>query len=180
MFVIAERYVKALIELARSKGKVVETGEELRAVRDLLSVNNTFRVFLTGPVYDFSDKKNVIEKVCQSLKLSKLTTDFLLLLIRKNRLDAFAEIVRLYERYEDKETGRMRVSVTLPRVKKKDSFYDKIKERLEEVTGKKVIMNLEEKREIIGGIVVKLGDTVIDGSIRSRLLSFNEAVKKGI
>lgn len=177
---VATRYAKALFELAREKEGVVETGDELRLIEGLLGDMPGLKTFFGGPVYELKDKKDVLEKIYTTLGLSKLTADFLLILMKKGRIRVLPDITRIYERFEDEEVGRQRVKITLPITKSETPILDKIKARLEEVTGKEVLISVEEDRSIIGGIIVQMGDIVIDGSIRSRLLKIRKSIREGV
>ncbi len=178
--IVAERYAKALFGLAKSEGVVTRIGEELRLLQGFFSQSPDIYSFLSAPVYDYKDKRGVIEQIVSTLKLSKLTKNFLLVILKKNRMKLYHEIVKRYEGFEDEDSGRVRVQVVLPDREVDGSLIDKIKERLHKMTGKEILLSIDEDSDIIGGVVVKMGDLVLDGSIRSKLMRIKESIKRGV
>lgn len=178
--IIAERYAKALFGIARSEGMVAEVGKELRLLQGFFSQSPDIYSFLSAPVYDYKDKAGVVEQIARRLKLSKLTKNFLLVILKKNRMKLYQEIVKRYEGFEDEDSGRVRVQLVLPDRSVNGSLVDKIKDRLHRMTGKEVLLSIDEDSDIIGGVVVKMGDLVLDGSIRSKLMRIKESIKRGV
>ncbi len=178
--IVARRYAKALFELAREEGKVGEIGGEIRLFNEILQNTPALKVLLCGPVYDFHVKKEALERVVVTMGLSELTSRFLLLLIKKNRLAILDEILKVYQGLEDQEMGRVRARAYLPDADRESPVLDRIRSRLEEVTGKEVLLDVEEDKDMIGGVIVKIGDILIDGSVRSRLLSLKKRIREGV
>ncbi len=177
---VAKRYAKALFDLAKAEGRVVETGGELRLFKTLLESTPELRVLLYGPVYDIQTKKEALERVRTSLGLSDLVFNFLNLLTRKGRVNILSDLVEAYQRLEDEETGRIRAKVFLPDGDVDPPLLERIRERLQEVTGKEVLLELREDRDMIGGVTVQIGDILIDGSVRSKLLSVKKRIRGGV
>lgn len=178
--IVARRYARALFELAKEEGKVGETGGELRLFNEILSNAPALKGLLCGPVYDFDVKRDALERVVVTMGFSQLASNFLLLLIKKNRLSILDEILKVYQVLEDEEMGRIRAKAYLPSVDEESPLLDAIRSRLEEVTGKEVLLDVEEDKDMIGGVVIKVGDILIDGSIRSRLLSLKKRIREGV
>ena len=177
---VAKRYAKALFDLAKIDERVVETGGEIRLFWTLMDTTPELKVLLCGPIYDIQAKKEALERVRASLGLSDLVFNFLSLLIRKGRIGILDDIVKAYQRLEDMETGRIRAKVYLPDGEVEPPLLDRIRARLEEVTGKEVLLDLREDRDMIGGVTVQIGDILIDGSLRSKLLSVKKRIRGGV
>lgn len=178
--IVAKRYARALFELAKAEGRVLETGGELRLFMELLDNTPELKILLCGPVYDLQAKREALERVRPGLNLSDLVFNFLNLLIKKGRVSILDEIVEAYQRLEDEETGRIRAKVYLPDGKLGSPLLDKIRARLEGLTGKEILLDLKEDKDMIGGVTVQIGDTLIDGSVRSKLLSVKKRIRGGV
>ena len=176
---ISKRYARAIFGIAREEGKTEEYFGELKGFNDLLAQNDNLKGFMVNPVFAKADKMAVLEKVARKAALSPIMRSFLRILIDKGRIGALAEIQDWYQESLDQLSGRVRVQVTSA-YKLSDDLEEKLKVKMEAVTGKKVEMNVERDQSLIGGIVVKVGDTLYDGSIRARLNSIRELLREEI
>jgi len=176
---ISKRYAKAIFDIAREAGKTEEYFGELKGFNDLLAQNANLKGFMVNPVFAKADKMDVLEKVAEKAALSPIMRNFLRILIDKGRIGTLAEIQDWFQESLDQISGRVRVQVTSA-YKLSDDLEQKLKVKMEEVTGKKVEMNVERDQSLIGGIVVKVGDTLYDGSIRAQLNSIRELLREEI
>lgn len=164
---LARKYSRAIFELAQDEGKLVPYGEALAGVyKDLESVPGIWGYF-SNPELQRSDKKALIKKLFEG-ELSEDVYHFLLLLVDKRRMSLFPAIVSQYEELSNEARHIVVADVTTARTLSKEQ-KDKLEDKLEVVTGKTVKVRLHEDPKIIGGVIVRIGDKRIDGSVTGKL-----------
>lgn len=164
---LARKYSRAIFELAQDEGKLVPYGEELAGVyKDLESVPGIWGYF-SNPELQRSDKKALIKKLFEG-ELFEDVYYFLLLLVDKRRMSLFPAIVSQYEELSNEARHIVVADVTTARTLSKEQ-KDKLEDKLEVVTGKTVKVRLHEDPKIIGGVIVRIGDKRIDGSVTGKL-----------
>jgi len=176
---ISKRYAKAIFDIAREEGKSEEYFAELKGFNDLLEQNASLKGFMVNPVFAKADKMIVLDQVADKAALSPIMRNFLRILIEKGRIGSLAEIQDWYQESLDRISGRVRVQVVTA-YKLSADLEEKLRLKMEEVTGKQVEMNVERDQSLIGGIVVKVGDTLYDGSILAQLNSIRELLREEI
>lgn len=169
--VLAWRYGRALFLAASAKG------EEGRVQADLASAHAAILdclPFLKQPRVSSADKKKKLAEVLGS-KVSPLTTRFLELLIDKKRFDLLpfvaADLGKLINEKNNVARAQVRTAGKLSAQEQEG-----LKAGLGKFSGKKIELDIKEDPEILGGVVVRLGDWVLDGSLRGRLRDMKEAL----
>ena len=164
---LARKYSHAIFELAQEEGKLVPYGEELAGVnKDLESVPGIWSYF-ANPELSRDDKKALVKKLFEG-EVSEEIYHFLLLLVDKRRMTLLPAIVSQYETLANEARGIIVADVTTARPLSKPQ-KDKLEDKLEVVTGKTVKLRLHEDPKIIGGVIVRIGDKRIDGSVTGKL-----------
>ena len=165
---IARRYAQAFFEVAREDNRYEEYYGELRNFSALLEESKSLREFLANPIFDRADKKAVTDSILGRIKMSGMTASFLRLLVDKRRIGILAEITDRYREFMDTALGRARVQVktAFPLTGELSAGLQK---GLETMTGKNIEITIEEDASLLGGVVVRIGDTLYDGSIRTQL-----------
>ena len=123
-------------------------------------------------------RKGVLDTLIERLGLSKVMRSFLLLLFDKGRIGFINSIDEFYQNLADELKGVARASVTSATELSADAI-EKIRKGLSKRTGKEVILEINQDPSLIGGIVTRIGDLVLDGSIKTQLLGMRESLKKG-
>lgn len=164
---LVRKYAKAIFEIAQEEDKLVEYGDELKAARDGIDAVPQAIEFFSNPQVDPKLKKELLQK-CFAKELSKNVYHFMLLLVDKHRFSLFPAIVDEYRALSNDARRILIADVTTaaPATKKQQKA---IADKLEQVTGKKVELRLHENKALIGGVIVKIGDRRIDGSVAGRL-----------
>jgi F-type H+-transporting ATPase subunit delta len=165
---IAKRYARAFFAIAAEEERYEEFSDELGRFSAVLKQNKNLSDFLANPVFDQPDKKAVLESILARIAVSPLTANFLKLLVDKRRIGILSDIEGSYRELVDNALKRVRVSVTTA-FPLTAELSARLRARLEELTGRKVELNVLEDRGLLGGIVVRVGDTLYDGSIRTQL-----------
>ncbi len=174
---IAKRYARALFEIARDENTLEQTYNELRMFSAVLEENENLQEFLANPIFDLPDKKAVVIEILSKLEISIMAANFLKLLVDKRRIDILPDVEASYLKYIDDvlNKARVRVKTAFPL---SEDLSDQIKNQLENLTGKTVEVVIEEDPSLVGGIVVGIGDTLYDGSIRAQLASIRELIRE--
>lgn len=165
--IVREVYSEVLFELAEQAGCVDSVTEDLECVRKVLRAEPQFTVILTSPRIGGTDRAQIIRRVFKG-KVDNLTLDFLSVLARRGRIGFIEPISDRYEVLVDKHRGRVGVEVTAAKVL--DSGQSaKLRADLTDAIKKEVKLSVHVDPAIIGGIIIKKGDTVIDNSVRTAL-----------
>jgi F-type H+-transporting ATPase subunit delta len=165
---ISKRYARAFFEIANEGKQIEPYYNELNQFASVISQNKSLKDFLDNPIFEQANKKGVVDNLIAKMKLSSMTVSFLRLLVDKKRIDILEDIVFCYRQLMDETLKKVRVNVktAFPLSGELRSF---ISENLEKILGKKVDMTVEEDSTLLGGIVIGVGDTLYDGSIKNQL-----------
>jgi F-type H+-transporting ATPase subunit delta len=165
---IAKRYARAFFKIASEDQKYESYYNELAVFSSILEENKRLKELFLNPVFDQDEKRAVVNSILQKISISPTTANFLKLLVDKRRLGIIPEIENAYRELMDDTLKRTRVNVRTA-FPLSAELSGKLKERLEAMTGKKVEMAISEDASLLGGIVVGVGDTLYDGSIKTQL-----------
>ena len=175
---IARRYAKALLLIGKEDGQAETYKEELSGVVSLMAGEAALAQAISNPLYDTAGRKKVLEAVIGKLNLSEVMRTFLLLLFDKGRFGFLQNISDFYQKLADELRGVVRATLTSATALS-DDMADKIRAALSKMTGKEVQLAVTHDPKLIGGIVTRIGDLVLDGSIRTQLLNMKESLKRG-
>lgn len=175
---IARRYAKALVQLAAEENAVDKFHGELARIEALFSANAEICALLSNPAYGIEAKLDILKDLADKLTLSGTLRNFLLLLQERNRMACLPAIFSYYNVLADELSGVVRPVITsaLPL---DDARIAEIQSALEKSTGKKVILTVEIDSSLIGGVVTKIGDKVLDGSVKTQLTRIEDILQKG-
>ena len=165
--IVARSYASALFELAEAKGSAEAYGQALDQVGALLDQEPSFGQFLETPRIDARDKKRVLRETFEG-RIPDHVLNFLLLVVDKRRQRLLKVMAREYRDLVDQRMDRAHVEVTVARPADAATMSD-MKSRLSKALGKDVVPHVRVDPSLVGGIVVRSGDVVYDGSVRRRL-----------
>jgi F-type H+-transporting ATPase subunit delta len=164
----AERYARAIFELGAEAGQLDRMSQEISDFAASFSELPLLRRALENPVLEEVQRETILRHIARRSELSPLTINALLVLLRRRRLGALPGIARRLRSMSDEKNGVCRAKIisasSLP-----ETYFTQLKQGLERVLGKRVIVEHEEDPELLGGIVARIGDRTIDGSIQGRL-----------
>ena len=175
---IARRYAKALLSIGSEDGQAETYKKELEGFAKLFDENKSLEHAMINPLYDPEGRKKVLMAVVEKLALSKMMVSFLALLFDKGRIQYVSDIYMYYEKLTDELANIMRADV-VSAVPLADDSVAKIKKALSEQTGKEVVLETNVDPSLIGGVVTKIGDLVLDGSVKTQLISLKESLQRG-
>ncbi len=176
--VIARRYARALYTVAKEEGKQEAYVDILDGVIQLLKESPEIEMALESPMLPPDVKHKVVEELVKAYKMDDIMANFLKLLVERRRIGHLRVIAEAFRSLWEEELGLVR-AVVRTAIPMPDDLTDKLKEVLAQITGKKVVLELQQDPEIIGGVVAHIGDMVLDGSIRSQLQGFKESIGRG-
>jgi F-type H+-transporting ATPase subunit delta len=175
---VSRRYAKALILIGQEDGQAEQYNSELESVVELFDTQEAFEKALTNPLYNKNDRKKVLMAVLEATDLSAIMKSFLTLLFDKGRIGFLREIASYYRDLADELKGVIKASIVSATELSSDAV-EKIKGALSKKTGKNIVLNVEQDPSLIGGVVTKIGDLVLDGSVKTQLINMRETLKKG-
>jgi F-type H+-transporting ATPase subunit delta len=171
---VSKRYAKALFSLGQEDGNLEQYGQELSDFEMFFQDNADFRQGIVNPVFAVEDRRKVLQVVLDKSNFTGVLKNFLNLLLDKNRIGAIEAITAYYSRLTDEVSGIARAEIITARPLK-DEALRKIERSLEGLTSKKIKPEVREDKDLIGGIVVKIGDLVLDGSLKAQLEGLKES-----
>jgi F-type H+-transporting ATPase subunit delta len=169
----ARVYAEALFDVAKDKGKLDAVRDELAQFVDAVDGNRELQVFFFSPYFSSAEKVAGLKRAVSSVDAELL--NFLELLIEKQRMPEIFRIRRQLDELWKQENRRIDVTVTSA-VTLEPSVVEKVGEEIERQTGQKVELSSRVDAEILGGIVLQVGNKVLDASIRSRLEKLRKSV----
>jgi F-type H+-transporting ATPase subunit delta len=165
---VARRYARALFGIGVDAGKFEALGDELGELATLWNESDELRQTLENPVFQPSEKRKVLESILPRVAPTPEVQRFVLLLLDRRRIVLLPAIARAYRDLTDAHVGRVRAEV-ISAQELVPATLDRIRRSLEQRTGKKVLINSTVDPELIGGVVARVGDLVLDGSVRTQL-----------
>jgi len=165
---LAKRYARAFFDIAVEEGKIEDYGRELLSFSSMVVQNKALQEFLANPIFELKAKKTVIEELLGRMTMSDRTANFLRLLVDKQRIGMLGEVENAYRELMDKTLKKVRVSVRTAYPLTAE-LEQALRQRVADMTGKEVEMTVEDDTSLIGGLVVRVGDTLYDGSIKAQL-----------
>ena len=164
---IARNYAEALLELARRAEDPAGWGKLIRDIANGVEQDITLKHFLESPKISEAQKNEVFFQALGD-RVPRHFLRFMQTLVRKRRQMLIPEIAIEYDNLLDIHEGRVHANVTVARPAA-DAEENSIAKELSRVIGKTVVPHMNVNPAILGGVVVKIGDTVMDGSVRRRL-----------
>ncbi len=175
---VARRYAKALLTLGKEDGKYKEYGEGVSGFAALLQREPELRDALLNPVHSREDRHKLLLRMIELLQLPPMVGNLLQLMFEKHRLDALDGVSQAYQQLVDAVENVSRAMVKTA-IYLDDATQERLRQTLEKLTGSTVVMEVQEDPAIIGGIVARVGDLVLDGSVRTQITSLRESLIKG-
>ncbi|HEY8505304.1 MAG TPA: ATP synthase F1 subunit delta [Gemmataceae bacterium] len=161
-------YAEALYNAAEQDGKAAEVGEEFAAfVREVLDRDPQVDEFLRGMMVGRAEKDRALRRALEG-RVEPLFLNFLLVVNRHERLDQLRVIYRSYRELTDERAGRVRVRVRSA-VELAEDQRQRLAELLRAALGKEPVLEPAVDPDLLGGMIVQVGDAVYDGSVRTRL-----------
>ena len=173
---LAGRYALALFELARDQKQLEAVGASLATLRRALSESDDFRELTTSPLIGRDQAVKAVTAAAGAMKLDPLTTNFLGVLAQNRRLTRLAAVIRAFNTLAAHHRGEITAEVVSAHPLD-DGQVDALRRNLHARMGRDIAVELEVDPAILGGLVVKVGSKMIDGSLRTKLNTLALAMK---
>jgi len=173
---IAEVYSRSLFEVASEHDVLDRVRDELGEFADALDESRDLQIFFFSPYFSSKEKKEGIEQAVT--EADEHFVHFLELLAERHRLPAIFRIRREYDRMWSEENKLVAVSVTTA-VKLDQQIVEDIGKRIEQQTGKRIELSSTVDPGIVGGLVLQVGNMVMDASLKARLERLRKQVARG-
>lgn len=175
---IARVYAQSLMELAEAAGgedKISETGQELESLLEIVRSEASFAEFLRSPIVKRSSRRDSIRRMLDG-RISDLLLRFLLVLNDKGRLGRLADIAAAFEESLNERFGRVEVDVYTMDGRLDEAQLSLLADKVRTRLGKEPVFQQYADPSLVGGLVLRVGDQLIDGSVRGRLRGLRESL----
>ncbi|MEO8074657.1 MAG: ATP synthase F1 subunit delta [Acidobacteriota bacterium] len=165
---VARRYATALADVVIKTGDANSVKTELKTWEEMISSNGQLQQAFSNPSIAQENKEKVLENLIEKTRPTRTTANFLRVLLRNSRLTEISEINERFDSVLDERSGIVSAQITSARPIS-DSGKTELETNLNKLTGKKISPNYIVDESIIGGIITRIGSTVYDGSIKTKL-----------
>jgi F-type H+-transporting ATPase subunit delta len=172
---IARVYTEALFDVARDKDKLDQIHDQLGEVADAIAENRDLQVFLFSPYFSSSEKRDGIARVISGADPELV--NFLELLAEKHRMPVIFRIRRRFDEMWAKEKRRLEVRLTSA-VELPSNVVNQVGKEIEKQTGQTIELESDVDEAILGGLVLQVGNMVLDASVRNKLERLRKEVAK--
>ncbi len=174
--VVARRYAKALLELGKESGELDVLVRESAEVAELYAQSADLRGLFVSPLVSDADKAAIVRELCAKSGFGKTTSNVWRMLVDRRRADAMPEIAVALRTLADAERGTVRADVRTA-APLSDAYRARLSTALEKRVGRAVSLHVTLDESLLAGLVVRVGDTVMDGSLTARLGSASESLR---
>jgi F-type H+-transporting ATPase subunit delta len=165
-------YAQSILELANEQKQAEAIGQELAALKQIIDQNPTIREVFTNPAISADERDQLLQRVFKN-KIAPLLFNTLGVLNQHNRLGLISQIAQAYEDLLEKQLGKVEVDLTVAQ-KLDQNQLDEAKRRISEALGRDAIVHLYVDDGIIGGMIMRVGDKLIDSSVRYQLAAMKK------
>ncbi len=173
--VVAKRYGQALFELAKEKDCLQSVQQDLQQILAVIADSTELQGVIANKLMQAEVKQRVFKQLFDN-RINSISLNFLLLVLQKQRENALEQIAKQFNNLADQDAGIVKAKVKSA-VRLEPDYLKKLQQALGQATKKQVELELELDRSIMGGIVVRIGDRIIDGSVAAKLKLLEKHLK---
>jgi len=173
---ISDRYASALYDLANENKVVDSVIENLNFLKDIISENKELKLVVKSPLITSNDKLEMILKLVSEKNFNQLSITFLKVISNNKRFSSLPSIILQFIKINAQKRGDILADVTSAD-DLSDQQQEDIKEQLRTILGEKLSLNFKVDKNIIGGLIVKVGSKMIDTSLANKINKLNIAMK---
>jgi F-type H+-transporting ATPase subunit delta len=165
---VVNRYARALLSLGVADGLYDRYGLELKELADALAALGEEARSLVSPSYPAGVRRKMLSLILTRAALSPMVTNFVQLLMDKGHLGRLSEVAATYNALADAEKGLIRARLTSASPLSGEEI-EAVKTSLRRFSGRQVELTVDQNSDLIGGVVARMGDLIIDGSVRTQI-----------
>ena len=174
--VVSNRYASSLFEIAKEENILSEIFSDLSDISKIFEQNKELYNVLSAPNINDTDKIAIFEKLFKG-KIQAILYNFIAILIDKKRIDLFFDIKNEFVEIYNQDKNIIKANVTTA-IEMDDDLKVKVLEKIKAITKKEVVMQYVIDESIIGGIIIKYDNTLIDDSVQTKLLNLNKQIRE--
>ena len=174
--IISDRYGSALYDLASEKKCIDEILNDLDVIEKVMKESSELRHVIKSPLVNSEEKLNILLKIFAGSSFNNLTTTFLKVLDNNKRISNLSTIILQFKKINSEKRGDIAADVTSANELSEDE-KNNITNQLKNTLGQKLSLNFNVDKEIIGGLIVKVGSKMIDTSIANKINKLKIAMK---
>jgi F-type H+-transporting ATPase subunit delta len=173
---LAQVYARSLFDAAKQAGKLDQLRKQLGQFAEAVNENRELQVFFFSPYFSTKEKQDALHRLL--VDPDEQLVNFLELLIDNHRMPVIFRIRRTFDQLWEQENRQLPVEITSA-IELDNATTDSVAQRIGESTGRRVMLTTRVDPSIIGGIVVRVGNSILDASIRNRLEQLRRHVALG-
>lgn len=174
--ILGKRYASALLQLAIESNSVDRIGRNLADFAATWKQSRELQNVFENPEFGSEDRSRIIREIATRTGMNILVRNLLLLLSDRKRMRYILEIIDAYQTLSEERSGKIRADV-ITATDLPESYFIELQKTLQRVTGKQIRIVKRKDPSLIGGVITKIGDQVIDGSIRNRLTELRDELR---
>ena len=174
--VISDRYASALYDLASEKKLVDVVLDDLLFIQSMIKNNKDLKLVIKSPLIKSNDKLKILQHILQSKKPNELSSTFLKVLSKNKRFQKTLDIISQFKNINAQKRGDVLADITSAE-KLTNEQQDNIKEQLRTILGDKLSLSYKVDKQIIGGLIIKVGSKMIDTSLSNKINKLKIAMK---
>ena len=174
---VSRRYASAIFSVSIEDGSLKELEQDLEKLAGIIEKSEAFRTLLRSPLNSRYDQFNAVRSISKKVKLSKSTTNLLLIMAQKRRLAIMPDLIIDVKSLLNEHRGETTVEV-VSAVPFSTAQQTKLAKAVEASIGKKIKLGIEIDKTVIGGLIVKVGSRMIDTTVKTKLLKLQNIMKE--
>lgn len=172
---VAKRYARALFQIGEERRALEQITSEIESLAATWDASDELRQVLQNPLFPTAKRREILTAVVGRLGLGEIAGNAAALLLDRSRLRSLPDIARALRSLADEREGKVRAEV-VSAVPLPAAYVERLRARLESMTGHRVVLEQRHDPSLIAGIVARVGDRLYDGSARTRLAQIREAL----
>ncbi|MCA9581572.1 MAG: ATP synthase F1 subunit delta [Myxococcales bacterium] len=173
MSALGRRYARALLDVGRQADALDGYASQLQALLGAWTESEELRSVFENPEFSPEERRKVVDGLAARLGFAKPITGTLKLLSDRQRMRQLPDVIEAFTNLAEEAKGRVRADVVTATAMPED-YYARLKDALQSVTGREVVLHHRQDPTLIAGVVARVGDTVFDGSLKNRLDELKE------
>ena len=173
---ISDRYASALYDLASEKKLVDVVLDDLLFIQSMIKNNKNLKLVIKSPLIKSNDKLEILQNILKSKNPNELSSTFLKVLSKNKRFQKTVDIISQFKNINAQKRGDVLADITSAE-KLSNEQQDNIKEQLRTILGDKLSLSYKVDKQIIGGLIIKVGSKMIDTSLSNKINKLKIAMK---